>query len=186
MSLSLGKSFNRNYNIRLPFLNAFYDIGLFFNTKSSFLLFSVGSSSSYFKEPIKINMFKNLEASKFCETFLDLHQYRGKNLDIMNQVKSIKDEQVGECIQILNENINISKYTQNDKSFFDALNIYCYTISGYENNIFFLIAERQHIVSRISKKIVRTTGIQIATNIAYKSLIEYHEEYLKYSKTKNL
>ena len=43
MALQLGKSFNRNYKIRLPFLDGFYDIGLFYNNKSSFLLFSVDS-----------------------------------------------------------------------------------------------------------------------------------------------
>ena len=41
MALKLGKSFDRNYNIRIPFLTGFYDIGIFFNKKSTFLLFSV-------------------------------------------------------------------------------------------------------------------------------------------------
>ena len=40
--LVLGKSLNRNYNIRLPLLDG-YNIGIFYNTKSPFLLFSIGS-----------------------------------------------------------------------------------------------------------------------------------------------
>ena len=65
MSLQLGKTFNRNYVIRLPFLDGFYDIGLFYNNKSSFLLFSVDSDFSKSKNKelsrsIKVNMFKNI------------------------------------------------------------------------------------------------------------------------------
>ncbi len=40
MSLTLGKSFNRNYRLRIPFLDGHYDVGIFFNKKSSLLLFS--------------------------------------------------------------------------------------------------------------------------------------------------
>ena len=41
MSLSLGKSFNRNYRMRIPFLDGFYDIGIYFDKKSTLLLFSI-------------------------------------------------------------------------------------------------------------------------------------------------
>ena len=95
MSLQLGKSFNRNYKIRLPFLDGYYDIGLFYNNKSSFLLFSVDSDftkSKDLKHSIKVNMFKNIESSKFSETFLNLHSYRSSSLDIINQFKEIKPE----------------------------------------------------------------------------------------------
>ena len=83
MGLQLGKSFNRNYVLRIPFLDGFYDIGLFYNTKSSFLLFSVDSDFSQsmnkeLKHNVKINMYKNIESSKFCETFLKLHNYKSQ------------------------------------------------------------------------------------------------------------
>ena len=90
--LSLGKSFNRNYNLRIPFYGGFYNIGIFFNDNSTFLLFSVNSDFSESKhnlaDNIKVNMFKNIESSKFCETFLNLHNYQGVNLDIINQFKT--------------------------------------------------------------------------------------------------
>jgi len=181
MALSLGKSFNRNYNLRIPFMNTFYDIGIFFNTKTSFLLFSVDAvDNKLISEPVKINMFKNLESSKFCETFLNLHQYRGKNLDIINQIENIKHEQQGECIQIINENIHTDKKVVGDKTFYDSLHIFMYTINGYDKSFIFLAAERQHIIPRVDKKIVRTTGVQISSYAAFKVVDEYHQEYLKY------
>ncbi len=181
MALSLGKSFNRNYNLRIPFSNSFYDIGVFFDKKTSFLLFSVSSASKIKNDFVKINMFKNLESSKFCETYLELHQYRGKNLDIINQVKCIRSEQSGECHQFLNENLNLAKIAHEDKYFYDSLNIYGYTINGYESNFIFLVAERQHIVSKINKKIVRTTGMQIASSESFKELNDFHDEYLQHN-----
>ena len=108
MSLQLGKSFNRNYKIRLPFLDGFYDVGLFYNNKSSFLLFSVDSDftqskSKDLKRSIKVAMFKNIESSKFCETFLNLHSYRNQSLDIINQFKEIKPEYTNDVNFLFNE-----------------------------------------------------------------------------------
>ena len=66
--LSLGKSFDREYKIQVPFLDGFYNVGVFFNKKSSFVLLSVDSdfrnSTSYNQTSAKVNMFKNLESSK--------------------------------------------------------------------------------------------------------------------------
>ena len=179
MSLKLGKSFDRNYNLRLPFLNGYYDIGVFFNKRSTFLLFSVDSSLGVDGQGVKVNMFKNLESSKFCETFLELHNYRKSSLDILNQFKCIKPEYYHEVSFILNETINLSKIEiDEDKTIFDCLNIYGLTLNSYLSEFIFIITERQNVVKKLNKKIVRTSGIQIATSQAIGMLNEYHEERL--------
>jgi hypothetical protein len=177
MSLKLGKSFDRSYDLRLPFLNGYCNIEIYFNKKSTFLLFSVehGVDSS----TGNIKMFKNLVASKFCETFLELHNYRKNTLDITNQFKSIKPEYYHDVSFILNESINLSKIELDDERvLFDCLNIYGFTLNAYENEYIFLITERQNIVKKLNKKIVRTSGIQIASTSAIKMLNEYHQESL--------
>ena len=179
MALKLGKSFDRNYNLRIPFLNGVYDIGIFFNKKSTFLLFSVepGKIYSAESEGIKINMFKNLESSKFCETFLELHNFRKNTLDILNQFKCIKPEYYHEVSFVLNETLNLSKVeVDEDKTLFDCLNIYGFTLNSYQNEFVFLITERQNIVRKLNRKIVRTSGIQIGTSQALNMLSDYHEE----------
>jgi len=182
MALKLGKSFDRNYNLRLPFLKGYYDIGIFFNKKSTFLLFSVepglrnGDIEGY---GTKINMFKNLESSKFCETFIELHNYRKNTLDIFNQFKNIKAEYYHEISFILNETINLSKVEiYDEKVLIDCLNIYGFTLNSYLNEFIFIITERQNIVRKLNRKIVRTSGIQIATSQAVKMLNDYHAESL--------
>ncbi|MHA1815140.1 MAG: hypothetical protein ACTSX1_03985 [Candidatus Heimdallarchaeaceae archaeon] len=178
MGLKLGKSFDRNYNIRLPFLNGFYDIGIYFNKRSTFLLFSVDSGTrSSGSEGVKINMFKNIESSKFCETFLELHNFRKSTLDILNQFKCIKPEYYHEVSFVMNETLNLSKVeVDEDKTLFDCLNIYGFTLNSYQNEFIFLITERQNIVKKLNRKIVRTSGIQIGTSQAINMLSDYHDE----------
>lgn len=178
MPLTLGKQFNRNYNIRIPFLDGFYNIGVFFDKRSTFLLFSVKPdfSSSTFEKNIKVNMFKNLESSKFCETFLDLHNYRKSTLDISNQFEKIKPEYSGDLSFVFNETLTLSKVELHDKSVYDLLNIYGFTINSYINEYIFILTERHNIVKRLGKKIVRTSGLQIATTPSLATLDEYHKE----------
>jgi len=188
MSLTLGKSFDRNYNLRIPFIDGYYDVGIFFNKKSTFLLFKVApdfSTAVSTKYGVKVNMFKNLESSKFCETCLVLHNYRKTSLDIINQFHNIKPEFYQDVSFLLNESITLSKVDVEDKTFFDMLNIYAFTLNSYSNEFIFLLTERQNIISRLSKKIVRTSGIQIATSPAIELLDQLHLEYLKSRKAGN-
>ena len=183
MGLKLGKSFDRNYNLRIPFLRGFYDIGVFFSKNSNFILYSVDPANQYdSNKSIKINMFKNLVSSKFCETFIKLHNYRSSSLDILNQYDQIKPEYHNEISFILNETIQLAKIKiedrEEDKVLFDTLNIYGFTINVYHNEFIFIITERQNIVRGVNKKIVRTSGLQIATTGGIELLDDYHQESL--------
>ena len=181
MALKLGKAFNRNYTIRVPFLDGFYNIGMFMDKKSTFLLFDVQPDfkmnidhNKY--SSVKINMFKNLESSKFCETFIELHNYRQDTLDISNQFKKIKDIYTHDLSYTMNESISFAKISLGDREVFDSLNIYGFTMSAYSEEFVFIITERHNIVKRLGKKIVRTSGIQIATTPALDFLDEFHTE----------
>lgn len=178
MSLKLGKSFNRSYNLRMPILDGYYNIGIYFDKKSTFLLFRVDPdfSDSSFKHNIKINMYKNLESSKFCETFISLHNYRKNTLDISNQFEKIKDEYTHDVSFILNETITLSKIELYDKDVFDTLNIYGFTLNSYIEEFVFIITERHNVMKRIGKKVVRTSGLQISTTPALNTLDEFHQE----------
>ena len=178
MGLTLGKSFNRNYRLRIPFLDGHYDIGVFFDKKSTLLLFSIDPifHGSGFEHNVKVNMFKNLESSKFCETFLSLHNYRKSTLDISNQFEKIKPEYYSDLSFVFNESLTLSKVEVEDRTFYDLLNIYGFTINTHVNEFLFLLTERHNIVKRLGKKVVRTSGLQIATTPALDMLEDYHTE----------
>ena len=186
MALKLGKSFNRNYTIQIPIMNGYYNMGIYFDKKSTFLLFKIEPDfeNTTFEHNVKINMFKNLEASKFCETFIDLHNFRKNTLDIVNQFKKIKDNYTHNISFILNETITLSKIHLEDKNVYDTLNIYGLTMEGFNEEFIFIITERQNILKRLGKKIVRTSGIQIATTPSLDMLEDYHQEGKIYSQEK--
>ena len=179
MALTLGKSFNRNYNMRLSFLDGYYNIGVYFNKRSTFLLFKIEPDFSKVtnqKHGVKINMFKNLESSKFCETFINLHNYKKNTLDIINQFENIKPEYYHEISFLFNETLTLSRTEIDDKTLFDTLTIYGFTLNSFMNEFIFILAERQNIDNKLNKKMVRTSGMQISTSSAIELLNEFHED----------
>jgi len=178
MSLKLGKKFNRCYSIRLPFLDGYYNIDIFFDKRSTFVLFGIDREFDEGIETVtsKVSMFKNLESSKFCETFIKLHNFRKNTLDIANQFSGIKPEYTNDIVYIFNETLTLSKVNIENRDLFDELTIYGLTMNVNFNDFIFLIAERQNINQKLRKKFVRTTGLQIATAASIKSLDEYYIE----------
>jgi hypothetical protein len=178
MGLELGISFDRSYNMRIPFSDGFYNLGVFFSKRSSFVLFRIDPDfrDSKHEASVKISMFKSLDGSKFCETFINLHSYKKVCLDILNQFHSIKGQYRDDVSFIFNETLNLSKIESDDKIFYDTLTLYGFTLTSYSNDFVFVIAERQNIIKKLSKKVVRTTGLQIATSPALNLLEEFYNE----------
>jgi len=178
MGLELGKTFDRSYNMRIPFSEGFYNIGVFFSKRSPFVLFRIDPDfrTSRHESSVKINMFKSLDASKFCETFINLHNFRKSTLDILNQFHSIKGQYTSDVNFILNETLNLSKVEFEDKIFYDTLTLYGFTLTSFSNDFAFIIAERQNVIKKLSKKVVRTTGLQIGTTPALNLLDEFYNE----------
>jgi hypothetical protein len=188
MGLTLGKTLDRLYSVRIPFLDGYYNIGIFFNKRSTFLLFKVDpdfSKRKNLERTIKISMFKNLESSRFVETFLELHCYRNNNLDIMNQFQGIKSEYFHDVNIISNETINLAKIEVNDRILYDTLTLYSISLTTYSNEFLFLIAERQNIIKKLNKKVVRTTALQIATTPSIAIIDEFYQEKLEHEQSQN-
>jgi len=178
--LRLGKKLNRSYSIRLPFNNGFYNVTIFFDKGSTFSLFSIDSDfESNTMIPGMVKMFKNIEAAKFCDTFLKLHNFKKDTLDIVNQYDCIKPDYTSEVTMVLNETITLSKIQLHDKYIYDTMNLYGFTILPYIEEYFFMIAERHSIMKKLGKKVVRTTGLQVSTQNTSRVLEEYYDESKK-------
>lgn len=177
MGLRLGNKLNRSYSLRLPFNNGFYNINIFLNKGSTFSLFGIDSDfGGSDKTPGMVKMFKNVEASSFCDIFIKLHNFKKDTLDIVNQYDSIKPEYTDDVNMVLNETITLSKIRIGDKDVYDTMNLYGFTILPYIEEYFFLIAERHSIMKKLGKKVVRTIGLQIATPNTIKIVDEYFAE----------
>ena len=187
MSLTLGKLFDRNYNLRVSFLDGFYNIGVFFNRKSDFVLFSTEPSFNNNASNVstKVNMFKNLEASTFCDTFLKLYTFKNNNLDILNQFHNIKEEFQEDIIFTFNEAITLGKVKVHDRELYDTITVYGFTMVSAVDEFLFLIAERQNIKPQVGKKKVRTSAMQIATDNSIEIIENYREELKKHKNLHN-
>jgi len=181
MSLQLGSELNRCYSLRKSFLNYYYDIHIFYNTHTNYLLFKVDPPIINHKmidndlHGIKINMFKNLKKSEFCSNFLNLHNYKNDNLNILCQYDSIKDFYFSEISLTSSENIILNKIKSDDKIFNDSLTLYNFILKSKWDEFIFIIAERQIIVKNLKRKIVRSTGLQIASTDSINYLNELSE-----------
>jgi len=167
MALTLGKDVNRSYNLRLPFMDQHVNIGVYFNKFSNLVLFKVDKDSDVSKKVlgVKINFFKNIALSKFANNILDLHNYKNKHIDILNQYIDIKDKYKNEIRNNITENIYLSKYTINeDKDIYESLTLYGFCLNTFPWEYIYIIAERQHIVKKMEKKFVRSTAMQIGVS----------------------
>jgi len=156
MSLTLGKSFNRQIKMRLPFQNYFYDIGIFYTTIINFNLFDVKPVYKHGNNPsddVKINMFKNIEASEFCMNFLDMkieNERPSKFITIKDKYQSDIYSNLTETIIMNNNNI---------------MKIYLFSLAAYEDDFLYVMVERKNITKAKEDKIISTlSGIQIMTS----------------------
>jgi hypothetical protein len=179
--LRLGKDLDRCYSMRIPFLDGYYKIDIFFNKNNSFLLFGAEQELQNKHALVTLKTYKNIKSSKFIETFLELHNFHSDSLDIVDQYKNINELYINDIQNTINENIVLFKHSDknNDKIFYDCLVLYGFTFITYPKDFIFLIAERQSISKKLQKKFVRSTAIQIATKKTLELLDQFNEDYFK-------
>jgi len=159
MSLTLGKTFNRQYKARFPFHDYYYDIGIFYHTDVNFNLFDVKPIYTYNSKNIastNINMFKNIESSDFCMKCLLL-----KNID--NRLcEFIKIDPYISSDLIINSNEQIILSESN------YIKIISFKFEQFDKNddFLFILVERKNFLKKYkTDKIITTlSGLQISTS----------------------
>jgi len=156
MSLTLGKSFNRQLKLRIPFKNYFYDIGIFYTTKINFNLFDIKPILKYniqsAPNDVKINMFKNIEMSIFCSECLDL----GEENNRISYFKCIKEE--------WRDIITLDNVEHVNMGIDNEMTIFMFVMNQYSDSFRFILTERKNITKVSNEHIIRTlSGIQIST-----------------------
>lgn len=184
--LILGSKLNRLYSLYLPFNNDFCEIGVIFNKSNSFIGFNLDPKTYNMarNEQIKSTIFQELSQSGFANTFLDLRNYKSRNLDIRQQFNNIQSQFKDKIHYETNETIKLSKVTIKDKIFESCLYIYVLKFIDFGNEFLYALAERQHIDTALNKKVVRTAAIQICTNERFEELGEMIEIHNKNVVTK--
>ena len=170
--LTLGSKLNRLYQLHLPFMDDFCEITVLFNKSNSFIGFNV-DQQHYIKSrnnDIKCFIFNDLSKSAFAVSFLDIRNFRSRNLDIMNQFNNILPEFKDKIHYESNETIKLSKINIPNGKLESCLYIYIFRMTDFNNNFLYCLIERQHIDVALDKKIVRTSAIQLSSNECYEDL----------------
>ena len=175
--LTFGNKLNRSYTLFLPFMNDFCEITILFNKSNSFVGFNL-DQRNYVKSrngEIKSFIFSDLSKSAFATSFLDIRDFRSKNLDIKQQFNNILPDYKDKIHYETNETIKLSKITTVKGKLESCIYVYVFRFTDLGNDFLYCLTERQHIDVVLDKKIVRTNAMQISSNNAYEdvtSLIE--------------
>ena len=168
----LSDKFNRCHSLKLQFENDICELSVFYNKGNLYTGFQLDQTT--YERTKRGNyssgVFFDLNKSLFCKTFLDTKNFYTNTMDIKNQFTSIyphhKDLircELSETIVLSKQHVRWSKVPQDN-----SLTVSVFRLSLYENDMFYVLAERQFIDTILGKKIVRSSAYQIQTEEAKK------------------
>lgn len=177
--LTFGPKINRSYSLHLPFNKSFVTVELMFNKMNSYLGFNIDHKTFNEVQSNKIHysLFRDIRQSSFSTTFLDIRNFKTKNLDVENQFHNIYPDfqnKIGYCA---NETIKLCKVRTKGGEFDSVIFIYVFNIIDYGDEFLYIIAERQHIDVALDKKVVRTCGAQLCNQDKYEDFLETVQHY---------
>lgn len=165
--LTLGSKLNRSYSLYLPFMEDFCEISILFNKSNSFIGFNL-DQQNYIRSrnnEIKSFIFNDLSKSAFATSFLDIRDFRSKNLDIKQQFNNILPEFKDKIHYETNETVKLSKINVPGGAKLEScMYIFVFRLTDAGNDFLYCLTERQHIDVVLDKKIVRTAAIQLSSN----------------------
>ena len=177
----LNDKFNREYTLKLNFLNRDCELSVFFNKNNLYTAFSL-DQATYEKNKKKSNssiIFFDLNKSLFAKTFLDLKNFNTNNIDIKNQYSSIYSQHRDIVSREFYENIvlDTTKVSWHNQLQDNSIKLNIFRLSLYESDFLFLLCERQLIDPVLGKKIIRTSGYQLSNDNAIKYINSISSKY---------
>ena len=174
---TLGTKLNRLYSMYLPFMDSFCEISVVFNKSNSFIGFNL-DQKNYLRSrnnELRSIIYQDIDKSEFATSFLDIRNFKSKNLDIRMQFHNILPQYKDIVQYETNETIKLSKVQTKRGIYESCLFIYVFRYVDFGNNFLYCLAERQHIDVILDKKIVRTGAIQICSNEVFEDMTKIVE-----------
>lgn len=177
----LNDKYNREYTLKLNFLNRDCELSVFFNKNNLYTAFSL-DQATYEKNKKKSNssiIFFDLNKSLFAKTFLDLKNFNTNNIDIKNQYNSIFSQHRDIVSREFYEYIvlDTTKVSWHNQLQDNSIKLNIFRLSLYEPDFLFLLCERQLIDPVLGKKIIRTSGYQLSNDNAIKYINSISSKY---------
>ena len=177
--LTFGPKINRSFTMYMPFSDTHTEVTVMFNKTNTYLGFNTDERTyqRHKRNEIYSHIFKDLNKSSFATTFLDIQNFRSRNLDIKQQFDNINERFRDKIQYKANETLKLSKVKTNGGEFDSLLYIYVFSVIDYDSEFLFFLAERQHIDVALDKKVVRTCALQLCSKDTYEDFTETVEHY---------
>ena len=113
--LTFGSKLNRSYTMYIPFMNDHIEVSVLFNKSNTFVGFNTDQRiyQMHRNNEVHSQIYKDLKESVFAATFLDLRNFKSRNLDIRQQFNNVLPPFQDKIQYEANETIKVSKVKTN-------------------------------------------------------------------------
>lgn len=148
---------------------------ILFNKQSSALQFSINTNLETDKEKVYITMYRNLDDCKFCQTFFQLQSIKDERYDYRFKFSGINRLFERDIFRFSKEKLDLQLPEQHIKSTNNYLLVLGWKLYDIEDDLIFFFVQRRCYNNISRMNILRTMGLQFATNRGLETLDKYNE-----------
>ncbi len=180
MSLKLKGTANRALVITAFPSGKPVNFAVYYHKTNSGLTFDVNSKSNILQNrDVKVFMYRNLNNCPFCTTFFNLESIKNNHIDYQNKFAGVSRAYERCVFSFLKEKLDLQapdyQDKQNNKSS-NYLLVLGWKIHGIEDDLIFYFVQRKFYNNISGCNIIRSAGLQFATQRGSDTLIKYQKE----------
>ena len=144
-----------------------------YDKKSSALQFQLDSNNTLVRDRVvQIQMYRNLETCRFCRLFFDMETRADEGSDYRSKFQGIKPLYARHMIQFLREKYDF-QVNDKGKPSQSYLLVLGWKLQDSDNDLLFYFIQRKCYNDATRTNIVRTAGLQLATERGLQFLEKY-------------
>lgn len=173
--LNLITTLNRSIVISTMFQGLPFAFGIMHHQKTSGLQFQYNLTHEAAKKDIRVNMFRNLETSMFCNVFCKFENVSSDRYDFRSKFSEFNENYSENVITFLKEYYDFQHHPTKSTSK-NYMNVYGWKVHGIEDDLAFYFIQRKcyHPINKVD--IIRTAGLQISTPAGLSGLNNYFKD----------
>lgn len=170
--------FQREYILNLKFLKKYINLSILFNKNNLYTSYHVDQQTYCMcKNRYSLNVCFDLKKSRFCQTFLDISDYKSENCDIVNAFNGIFTQYRNLVFYDNQESIHMDKVLMFDSFVENKLDIHVFRLYKFDREFLFCLCSRQYIDNKFKRKIVRSSAFNLMTKDCHSYLDSLYKKY---------
>jgi len=149
---------------------------ILFNKQSSALQFSINTNFEGFKDKTYVTMYRNLDDCKFCQTFFQLQSVKDERYDYRFKFSGVNRLFERDIFRFSKEKLDLQLPESHNKSTNNYLLVLGWKLYDIEDDLIFFFVQRRCYNNISRMNILRTMGLQFATDRGIETLERYNEK----------